>query len=258
MASFRISGLTKSYGSNVIVDDLDLEIDKGEFLVLLGPSGCGKTTTLRCLAGLETPEAGRIEFKGRAVYDSIRPGQRPCAQAQHRDGVPVVRVVAQHDGPPEHRLSAQGPEDEGSARGGARRGDRGDGALRPPARPLSVPAQRRPAAADRPGARSLRAARPRAVRRAAEQSRRPASRSGADRDPPPPRDARLRRGVRDARPVRGVRPRRQARDHERGQDRAAGHARQRLQQPRHRLRRGLHRDVEPSRAAPVSHRVADR
>jgi len=70
MASFRISGLSKSYGSNVIVDDLDLEIDEGEFLVLLGPSGCGKTTTLRCLAGLETPEAGRIEFKGRAVYDS--------------------------------------------------------------------------------------------------------------------------------------------------------------------------------------------
>lgn len=67
MASFRISGLTKSYGSNVIVDDLDLEIEEGEFLVLLGPpSGCGKTTTLRCLAGLETPEQGRIEFKGKA------------------------------------------------------------------------------------------------------------------------------------------------------------------------------------------------
>ncbi|AIY15880.1 ATP-binding cassette domain-containing protein [Pimelobacter simplex] len=70
MASFRISGLTKSYGSNVIVDDLDLEIEEGEFLVLLGPSGCGKTTTLRCLAGLETPERGRIEFKGDPVFDS--------------------------------------------------------------------------------------------------------------------------------------------------------------------------------------------
>ncbi|MBM7518500.1 ABC transporter ATP-binding protein [Nocardioides nitrophenolicus] len=70
MASFRISGLTKSYGSNVIVDDLDLEIEQGEFLVLLGPSGCGKTTTLRCLAGLETPERGRIEFKGQPVFDA--------------------------------------------------------------------------------------------------------------------------------------------------------------------------------------------
>lgn len=70
--SFRISGLTKSYGSNVIVDDLDLEVEKGEFLVLLGPSGCGKTTTLRCLAGLETPEQGAIEFDGRTVFDASR------------------------------------------------------------------------------------------------------------------------------------------------------------------------------------------
>lgn len=68
--SFRISGLTKSYGSHVIVDDLDLEVEQGEFLVLLGPSGCGKTTTLRCLAGLETPEKGRIEFQGRTVFDA--------------------------------------------------------------------------------------------------------------------------------------------------------------------------------------------
>lgn len=69
-ASFRISGLNKSYGSHVIVDDLDLEIEQGEFLVLLGPSGCGKTTTLRCLAGLETPESGTIEFQGRTMFDA--------------------------------------------------------------------------------------------------------------------------------------------------------------------------------------------
>lgn len=69
-ASFRISGLSKSYGSHLIVDDLDLEIEQGEFLVLLGPSGCGKTTTLRCLAGLETPEAGSIDFQGRTMFDA--------------------------------------------------------------------------------------------------------------------------------------------------------------------------------------------
>lgn len=73
MASkFRIQGLSKSYGSNLVVDDLDLEMDEGEFLVLLGPSGCGKTTTLRCLAGLETPEMGTIDFKDRTVFDSTR------------------------------------------------------------------------------------------------------------------------------------------------------------------------------------------
>jgi iron(III) transport system ATP-binding protein len=71
-AKFRVEGLSKSYGSNVIVDDLDLEMGEGEFLVLLGPSGCGKTTTLRCLAGLETPESGVIDFNGRPVFDSAK------------------------------------------------------------------------------------------------------------------------------------------------------------------------------------------
>ncbi|MDX2355884.1 ABC transporter ATP-binding protein [Dietzia sp. PP-33] len=69
-AKIEISGLTKQYGNNVVVDGLDLEIDSGEFLVLLGPSGCGKTTTLRCLAGLETPEEGSISFDGEPMFDA--------------------------------------------------------------------------------------------------------------------------------------------------------------------------------------------
>lgn len=69
-AKIEISGLTKQYGTNVVVDELDLEIEAGEFLVLLGPSGCGKTTTLRCLAGLETPEKGSISFDGESMFDA--------------------------------------------------------------------------------------------------------------------------------------------------------------------------------------------
>lgn len=69
-ATIEISGLTKKYGTNVVVDQLDLEIEAGEFLVLLGPSGCGKTTTLRCLAGLETPEEGSIRFDGSPMFDA--------------------------------------------------------------------------------------------------------------------------------------------------------------------------------------------
>lgn len=69
-AKIKISGLTKQYGTNVVVDELDLEIEAGEFLVLLGPSGCGKTTTLRCLAGLETPETGTISFDGKPMFDA--------------------------------------------------------------------------------------------------------------------------------------------------------------------------------------------
>ncbi|MEY1673476.1 ABC transporter ATP-binding protein [Gordonia sp. ABKF26] len=69
---FAVSGLVKKYGDNTVVDDLDLPIEDGEFLVLLGPSGCGKTTTLRCLAGLETPQGGTISFKDQVVFDAER------------------------------------------------------------------------------------------------------------------------------------------------------------------------------------------
>lgn len=68
MSGFNVQGLTKRYGANTVVDDLDLKIEDGEFVVLLGPSGCGKTTTLRCLAGLERPEHGTITFGDRTVF----------------------------------------------------------------------------------------------------------------------------------------------------------------------------------------------
>src|SRR3954471_17108831 len=75
MSNVSISGLTRRFDGNpptVAVDDLDLEIEDGEFLVLLGPSGCGKTTTLRCLAGLETPSAGNIRLGDTVVWDNGR------------------------------------------------------------------------------------------------------------------------------------------------------------------------------------------
>ncbi len=75
MTNVRISGLTKRfYGKTqvVAIDDLDLEIEPGEFIVLLGPSGCGKTTTLRCIAGLETAEEGEIALGERTVFDAAR------------------------------------------------------------------------------------------------------------------------------------------------------------------------------------------
>ncbi|WP_245604525.1 ABC transporter ATP-binding protein [Nocardioides aequoreus] len=67
--AIRLRRLTRRFGSVTAVDAVDLEVPAGSFLVLLGPSGCGKTTTLRMLAGLESPSGGSIELAGRTVAD---------------------------------------------------------------------------------------------------------------------------------------------------------------------------------------------
>lgn len=69
MAAIELRKLTKSFGSYTALDDLDLNIADGEFLVLLGPSGCGKSTTMRIVAGLEEPSSGEILISGRRVND---------------------------------------------------------------------------------------------------------------------------------------------------------------------------------------------
>lgn len=75
--SVSITNLRKEFqrrgGERVVaVDDVSLEIRSGSLVILLGPSGCGKTTLLRCIAGLEYPDCGRIEISGQCVYDSER------------------------------------------------------------------------------------------------------------------------------------------------------------------------------------------
>jgi iron(III) transport system ATP-binding protein len=67
MSSITLNNLSKSYGSATVIDDLSLDVAEGEFLTLLGPSGCGKTTTLRSIAGLETPDAGQISIGDKLV-----------------------------------------------------------------------------------------------------------------------------------------------------------------------------------------------
>ncbi|GGF19111.1 ABC transporter ATP-binding protein [Aliidongia dinghuensis] len=64
----RLDACAKHYGATRVLEPIDLEITAGETIVLLGPSGCGKTTTLRLIAGLETPDAGgRVRFGERDV-----------------------------------------------------------------------------------------------------------------------------------------------------------------------------------------------
>ncbi|MGQ0568540.1 MAG: ABC transporter ATP-binding protein [Armatimonadota bacterium] len=67
MATIQLERLRKVYGKVTAVADVSLEIDDGEFMVLLGPSGCGKTTVLRCLAGLERPDGGCVIIGGQDV-----------------------------------------------------------------------------------------------------------------------------------------------------------------------------------------------
>ncbi|WP_305849868.1 ABC transporter ATP-binding protein [Thermaerobacter sp. PB12/4term] len=69
----RCRGLVKRFGPTQAVAGLDLDVYRGEILVLVGPSGCGKTTTLRLIAGFEVPDAGRIELSGRVVAGAGRP-----------------------------------------------------------------------------------------------------------------------------------------------------------------------------------------
>ncbi len=69
MTRIEVESLTKHFGSVTAVDDISFHVEGEEFLSIVGPSGCGKTTTLRCIAGLETPSEGRIRYDGVDVTD---------------------------------------------------------------------------------------------------------------------------------------------------------------------------------------------
>ncbi|CAN5543581.1 ABC transporter ATP-binding protein [soil metagenome] len=72
----KLRGVTKRFGNFTAVDNLDLDLHSGEFFTLLGPSGCGKTTTLRMIAGFETPDAGQVLIDGADVAQ-MPPHKRP-------------------------------------------------------------------------------------------------------------------------------------------------------------------------------------
>jgi putative spermidine/putrescine transport system ATP-binding protein len=76
VADIRVRGLTKRFGDVVAVDAIDVDIAPGEFFTMLGPSGSGKTTTLRMIAGFETPDEGTIELAGQDV-SRLPPYDRP-------------------------------------------------------------------------------------------------------------------------------------------------------------------------------------
>jgi putative spermidine/putrescine transport system ATP-binding protein len=75
MAFLELEGLRKSFGAQTVVQSFELSAQKGEFISFLGPSGCGKTTTLRMVAGFETPTSGAIRIADKDIT-RLRPNQR--------------------------------------------------------------------------------------------------------------------------------------------------------------------------------------
>ena len=75
--------ISKSYGSNIVLDDMNLYIRENEFLTLLGPSGCGKTTTLRIIGGFENPDVGKVIFDGKDI-SPLPPNKRQLNTVLHK------------------------------------------------------------------------------------------------------------------------------------------------------------------------------
>ncbi|MGB1162122.1 MAG: ABC transporter ATP-binding protein [Alphaproteobacteria bacterium] len=95
MAEIQLRNLSKRWGNFVGVNSFDLTISDQEFLVLLGPSGCGKTTTMRMIAGLETPTDGEILVDGKLIND-LEPKDRDVAMVFQNYGLYPTMTVREN------------------------------------------------------------------------------------------------------------------------------------------------------------------
>jgi len=93
----RMRGVTKAFGENVVLRELDMDVAPGEKVVIIGPSGSGKTTILRVAMTLERPGSGTVEIDGRHLYHQERNGQLVTATEKHIRSVRSdVSMVFQH------------------------------------------------------------------------------------------------------------------------------------------------------------------
>ena len=96
-AGVRMRGVTKAFGTNVVLRELDLDVDPGERVVIIGPSGSGKTTILRVIMTLERPDAGTIEIGGRHLYHEVSgDGLEPAGEKHIRSVRSDIGMVFQH------------------------------------------------------------------------------------------------------------------------------------------------------------------
>jgi multiple sugar transport system ATP-binding protein len=97
MASVRISNVRKSCGNVEIVHGVSIDIEDGEFVILVGPSGCGKSTLLRMIAGLESISSGEVKIGDRVVND-LPPKDRDIAMVFQNYALYPQMTVAQNLG----------------------------------------------------------------------------------------------------------------------------------------------------------------
>ena len=109
MARVQVSGVTKKYGAIQVMHGVNVEIDDGEFVVLVGPSGCGKSTLLRMIAGLEQISDGEIRIGDRVVND-LPPKERDIAMVFQSYALYPHKTVAENMGFP--LLMAKRPKAE--------------------------------------------------------------------------------------------------------------------------------------------------
>ena len=124
--ALAVEGLAKAFGAVTVLGQVGLSVPAGEVVALLGPSGCGKTTLLRCIAGLERPDAGEVR-----VGDRVLTGPRhvrAAGAAAGRHGVPGRALFPHMTWP---RTSATACRAATRARGAGRRGARARGPGRP-------------------------------------------------------------------------------------------------------------------------------
>ncbi len=220
-------------------DDLDLDVPTGSFFALLGPSGCGKTTTLRMVAGLETPTSGTIRLAGRDITND-KPYRRPVntvfqnyALFPHLD---IFENVA--FGPRRRKTPRRGRRGHRDARAGR---------ARQPGTQEACPALGWPAAARRAGPRPDQQARGAPARRAPRCARPEAASPDADRAQADPGRCRDHLHPRHPRPGGGHDHGRHHRGDERRRDRADGCPRRALREPADDVRRELPGAVQPDR-----------
>jgi multiple sugar transport system ATP-binding protein len=95
MATVQVQNLVKRFDQNIAINDTSLNVEDGMFMVFLGPSGCGKTTTLRCIAGLEIPDSGKILIDGEDVT-RLPPSARDIAMVFQQYAIYPHMTVAEN------------------------------------------------------------------------------------------------------------------------------------------------------------------